>query len=208
MDLIKKYFPKLTDEQYEKFARLNELYPEWNAKINVISRKDVDQLNVRHVLHSLAIANFIKFRTGARILDLGTGGGFPGIPLAIFFPNVDFVMIDGTLKKIRVVREIAEALGLTNVEAYQKRAEEWKDGKFDFVVTRAVARQNKIFEWSIPLIKNTHNHPIPNGIIALKGGDLEAEIKELPKKSYTELLPIDFFEEEFFETKFIVYTQG
>ena len=208
MELIKKYFPKISEDKLEKFSKLNELYPEWNAKINVISRKDIDQLDVRHVLHSLAIVKFVKFRAGSRILDLGTGGGFPGIPLAIFFPEVEFVMIDGTLKKIKVVREVAEALGLKNVQAHQKRAEEWKDGRFDFVVTRAVARQIKIFQWSIPLIKTQHNHPIPNGIIALKGGDLEGEILELPKKSYTELLPIDFFEEKFFETKSIVYTQG
>jgi len=193
MDLIKKYFPDLTEEQYAQFEQLPELYEEWNAKINVVSRKDIDQLPIRHVLHSLAIAKFVKFRSNASVMDLGTG---------------NFTLIDGTAKKILVVNEVANALGLKNVKALQYRAEEWKGEKFDFVVTRAVAKVLKLHEWSIPLIKRNHVHASPNGIIALKGGDLEAEILELPKKSYTELIPIDFFDDPFFETKSIIYVQG
>ena len=138
MDLIKKYFPKITDEQFAQFNQLPELYEDWNSKINVVSRKDIDQLPVRHVLHSLAITKFVKFRSGTSIMDLGCGGGFPGIPLAILFPQTNFTLIDGTLKKIKVVQEVAEAIGLQNVVAKQARAEEWKGEKFDFIVTRAV----------------------------------------------------------------------
>ncbi len=208
MDLIKKYFPEITDDQAIQFAQLPDLYEEWNAKINVVSRKDIEQLPTRHVLHSLAIAKFVKFRSNASILDLGTGGGFPGIPLAILYPNVNFTLIDGTAKKILVVNEVANALGLKNVKAMQYRAEEWKGEKFDYVVTRAVAKVAKLYEWAIPLIKRNHVHASPNGIIALKGGNLEAEILELPKKSYTELIPIDFFDDPFFDEKSIVYVQG
>lgn len=192
----------------DQLGQLKELYAEWNSKINVISRKDMDNFYERHVLHSLAIAKFVSFQPGAQILDLGTGGGFPGIPLAILFPETEFTLIDGTLKKIKVVQEVAEALDLKNVTAHQKRVEEWKGHKFDFVVTRAVAPILKLYNWSLPIIKRQHFHATPNGIIALKGGELDDEIKELPKKSYTELLPLDFFEEEFFETKAIVYVQG
>lgn len=208
MEILKKYFPKLTEEQLAQFAQLPDLYEDWNSKINVVSRKDIDQLPIRHVLHSLAICKFIKFRSGTSIMDLGCGGGFPGIPLAIMFPQTQFTLIDGTLKKINVVNEVAQALGLQNVTAQQKRAEEWKGEKFDFIITRAVAKIVKLYEWGIPLLKNKHYHPTPNGIIALKGGNLIEEIKELPKGSYTELIPIDFFDEEYFEEKSIVYVQG
>ncbi len=192
----------------EQLGQLKELYAEWNSKINVISRKDMDNFYERHVLHSLAITEFVTFLPGAQVLDLGTGGGFPGIPLAILFPETEFTLIDGTLKKIKVVKEIAEALQLQNITAQQKRVEEWKGHKFDFVVTRAVAPLLKLYYWSVPIIKKQHFHATPNGIIALKGGDLIDEIKELPKKSYAELIPIDFYEEAFFETKAIVYVQG
>ena len=208
MDFLKKHFPKITDEQMAQFNQLPELYADWNSKINVVSRKDIDQLPIRHVLHSLAITKFVKFRSGTSIMDLGCGGGFPGIPLAILFPQTNFTLIDGTLKKINVVNEVVDAIGLQNVTAKQCRAEEWKGEKFDFIVTRAVAKLIKLYEWSMPLLKKQHYHPTPNGVIALKGGDLIAEIKELPKKSYTELIPINFFEDEYFEEKSIVYVQG
>jgi len=209
MDQILKYFPNLTEEQKNQFAQLGDLYKEWNAKINVISRKDIENLYEKHVLHSLTLTKLVHFKDDSDILDLGTGGGFPGIPLAIFFPNVNFTMIDGTKKKITVVQEVAKVLGLKNVNAQQMRAEEMKKVKFDFVVTRAVATLDKLMLWSRRLIKKEHIHAIPNGLIALKGGNLKAEIKLLPKRDYTETYAIsDFVEGEFFETKFIVYVQG
>ena len=209
MDQILKYFPNLSEEQKNQFAQLGDLYTEWNAKINVISRKDIENLYEKHVLHSLTLTKLVHFKDNADILDLGTGGGFPGIPLAILFPNVNFTMIDGTKKKITVVQEVANSLGLKNVKAQQMRAEEMKGVKFDFVVTRAVATLDKLMLWSRRLIKNQHLHAIPNGLIALKGGNLRDEIKLLPKKDYTEIYSIsDFVEGEFFETKNIVYVQG
>ncbi|MEZ4918821.1 MAG: 16S rRNA (guanine(527)-N(7))-methyltransferase RsmG [Saprospiraceae bacterium] len=212
MELIKKYFPDLTEEMLDQLGQLPELYKEWNSKINVISRTDIENLEERHILHSLVIALIIDFKPGAKVLDLGTGGGFPGIPLAIIFPETKFRLIDGTGKKIRVVQEICAALGLTNVEATQIRAEELKPAKsFDFVVTRAVATLDKLLPWCQRLLHDKHSHIYPNGIFALKGGNLRAEIKSLPGKGsdYVEVFPIsDFFEEEFFEEKSIVYVQG
>lgn len=207
MDQILSYFPVLNDTQQKQFSQLGDLYKEWNQKINVISRKDIDNLYVRHVLHSLAIPPVVRFRDGADILDLGTGGGFPGIPLAILYPNVNFTLIDGTRKKISVVQEVVDAIGLKNVTARQIRAEELK-GKFDFVVTRAVARLDKLIGWSQRLIKNTERHAIPNGILALKGGNVEAEAKDIPKGNYVEIYPInDFFSEEEFNEKYVIYVQ-
>lgn len=207
MDKILSYFPDLTETQQKQFSQLGELYKDWNQKINVISRKDIDNLYVRHVLHSLAIPPVVRFRTGADILDLGTGGGFPGIPLAILYPEVNFTLIDGTRKKIHVVQEVVDALGLKNVTARQVRAEELK-AKFDFVVTRAVARLDKLILWSQRLIKNTEKHAIPNGILALKGGDVESEAKDIPKGNYVEIYPInDFFKEEEFNEKYVIYVQ-
>lgn len=209
MEILQKYFPKLSEKQLQQFAQLKPLYEEWNQKINVISRKDIDNLEDRHILHSLAIVSVVRFRTGAQILDLGTGGGFPGIPLAIFYPNVQFKLIDGTGKKIRVANEIIEALGLKNVTAEQVRAEELKKQKFDFVVCRAVASLEKLRLWSARLLKRKQNHALPNGLLTLKGGDIESEIKELPKGEYVEAYPIpDFFEEAIFEDKYVVYVQG
>jgi len=208
MEIIHKYFPKLTDKQQEQFTKLAPLYQDWNQKINVISRKDIENIYDHHVLHSLAIAAVIRFRAGSEILDLGTGGGFPGIPLAILFPETKFTLIDGTLKKIKVVQAAIEGLGLENVEAMQMRAEELKKRRFDFIVTRAVARLPQLMQWSERLMKSKHVHPLPNGLIALKGGRVQAEIKELPKGHYAELYPInDFFDEEYFEEKFVVYVQ-
>ena len=207
MDKILSYFPDLTETQQKQFGQLGELYKDWNQKINVISRKDIDNLYVRHVLHSLAIPPVVRFRTGADILDLGTGGGFPGIPLAILYPEVNFTLIDGTRKKIFVVQEVVDALGLKNVTARQIRAEEIK-AKFDFVVTRAVARLDKLILWSQRLIKNTEKHAIPNGILALKGGDVQSEAKDIPKGNYVEIYPInDFFKEEEFNDKYVIYVQ-
>ena len=212
MELIVKYFPDLTAEQRAHFERLTPLYQDWNAKINVISRQDIENLEERHVLHSLAIAKVLQFKPEAQVLDLGTGGGFPGIPLAIMFPDTKFTLVDGTGKKIRVVQEVALALGLKNVTALHARVEELKmNGQFDFVLSRGVAPLDKLLVWSQRLMKKKHVHVYPNGILALKGGDLRGEIKALPGKgeSYTEIFAIrDFFGEEFFKDKYVVYVQG
>ncbi len=208
-DLISRYFPDLTDRQREQFSALDELYREWNARINVISRKDIDNLYVHHVLHSLAIAKVTRFLPEAKILDLGTGGGFPGIPLAILFPETDFHLIDGTAKKIRVCNEVATALDLTNCRADQQRAEELKRPEYDFVVTRAVARMEKLSEWSLRLITRKQRHALPNGILALKGKGLKEEMQALPKKAYLEEYPIaEWFDDPFYEAKAVVYLQG
>ncbi len=212
MELIKKYFPKLSAEQLAQFEQLEPLYREWNDKINVISRQDIENLTERHVLHSLAIARVIGFGPDAQVLDLGTGGGFPGIPLAIFFPETNFTLVDGTGKKIKVVQEVAEALGLKNVTAIHSRVEDLKmNGQFDFVLSRGVAPIDKLLVWGQKFLKKKHFHALPNGILALKGGDLRAEIKALPGKgkNYSDIFKIkDFFTEQFFEEKSVVYVQG
>lgn len=207
IELLLKYFPKLTGQQQQQLAQLGPFYREWNQKINVISRKDIDNLYAHHILHSLAIARLIHFAPGAEILDLGTGGGFPGIPLAIFFPQVKFTLIDGTRKKVMVVEEAVNALGLTNVRPRHIRAEELKQ-KFDFVASRAVASLDKLVEWSFPRIKAKQQHALPNGLITLKGGDIETEIKALPRGAYTEVYALsDFFEEQYYQEKYIIYVQ-
>lgn len=209
MTEILKYFPKLTLEQQNQFAALLPLYTEWNEKINVVSRKDIENLNLHHVLHSLAIAKTTGFKEGSRILDLGTGGGFPGIPLAILYPSVSFLLVDSTAKKIRVVQEVATALGLKNVEAQHIRVEDIKGVQFDFVVTRAVTSLDQLFRWSRRLIKNKHINALPNGILALKGGNIREEVKALGKGQYVEITNISkFFEEEYFEEKVVAYVQG
>jgi 16S rRNA (guanine527-N7)-methyltransferase len=212
MKEIKKYFPELTEAQIAQFSQLQDLYADWNSKINVISRQDIENIYERHVLHSLAIAKHFQFKSEAKILDLGTGGGFPGIPLAIMFPDVQFTLADSIGKKIKVAQEIAAAIQLENVTAFHSRAEELKMvGQFDFVVTRAVAPLSQLLQWSQKLLKKKHFHAYPNGIIALKGGNLRGEIIELPGKGldYTEIFPINkFFNEPFFEEKCIVYVQG
>ena len=203
MELINKYFPNITNEQRERFAALDALYRDWNSKINVISRKDIDNLYEHHILHSLGIAKLIAFKSGSRIMDLGTGGGFPGIPLAIMFPDVQFHLVDSIGKKIRVCDEVRTALGLTNVTTEWSRAENVKD-KFDFVVSRAVmplADLVKLIRKNIA--KESHN-AMPNGLICLKGGELANEV--MPMKSHTLITDLsDYFEEEFFETKKVVY---
>ncbi len=202
MEEILKYFPDLTENQIEQFRKLEALYLDWNAKINVISRKDIDQLYVKHVLHSLAIAKIQKFESGTYVLDVGTGGGFPGIPLAILFPETRFYLIDVILKKINVVKAVAEAIGLKNVKAEQLRAENVK-GDFDFIVSRAVTNMPDFFSWVKDKIKKQNKHELKNGILYLKGGDLTEELKDFPKA--TEYAIADFFDDEFFETKKVVH---
>ena len=202
MDEILKYFPNLTDIQKEQFAKLDFLYHDWNAKINVISRKDIDELYTKHVLHSLGIAKIIKFEPGTYVLDVGTGGGFPGIPLAILFPETRFFLIDVIAKKIKVVQAVAEALELKNVKAEQLRAELVK-GDFDFIVSRAVTNMPDFVSWIKDKIKKKSKHELKNGILYLKGGDLTEELKDFPKA--TEYNLSDYFEGEFFETKKVVH---
>ncbi|RAR47779.1 16S rRNA (guanine(527)-N(7))-methyltransferase RsmG [Flavobacterium lacus] len=202
MEEILKYFPNLSENQVLQFEKLGELYPEWNAKINVISRKDIDELYVKHVLHSLGIAKVMEFQPKSTVLDVGTGGGFPGIPLAILFPETRFYLIDVIAKKIKVVNEVATALGLKNVKAEQLRAENVK-GDFDFIVSRAVTNMPDFVSWIKDKIKKQNNHELKNGILYLKGGDLTEELKDFPKA--TEYNLSDYFSEEFFETKKVVH---
>jgi 16S rRNA (guanine527-N7)-methyltransferase len=203
MELILKYFPDLTDVQREKFTQLEALYQDWNSKVNVISRQDIDTLYERHVLHSLGIAKVIQFKSGTSVLDVGTGGGFPGIPLAIMFPDTQFHLVDSIGKKIRVVQEIAAALDLQNVKAEQIRAEKLED-TYEFVVSRAVTRMAPFVGWVRKNISRNSFHPLRNGILYLKGGDLTEELGELPMKTRSYELS-NYFKEEFFETKKVVY---
>ncbi len=203
-ELIFEYFPKLTDLQKEQFIKLEELYKDWNQKINVVSRKDVDLLYERHVLHSLSIAKIIEFKPGARLMDVGTGGGFPGIPLAIMFPLSSFYLVDSIAKKVKVVQEVIDGLGLKNVRTEQIRMEEVNE-QFDFVLNRAVAPLSTLIHWTKDKYIPNWNHSLKNGIISLKGGDLSEEIKEAEIKKYKIFEMKDIFEGEFFETKKIVY---
>lgn len=203
MDLILKYFPNLSDLQHTQFAKLKELYEDWNSKINVISRKDMDNFYEHHVLHSLAIAHEIKFRDGSRILDLGTGGGFPGIPLAIMFPECQFKMIDRTGKKIRVVNEVAQAIGLKNVVAEQLSGEEEK-AQYDFVVSRAVMPLPDLMKIVKKNVGKEQRNSLPNGVICLKGGNVEGEMR--PFKKIAEATEItNWFDEDWFKEKFVIY---
>lgn len=203
MDIIKKYFPNITELQAEQFAQLEALYNDWNAKINVISRKDIQNLYEHHVLHSLGIAKIINFKDGTNVMDLGTGGGFPGIPLAILFPEVSFHLVDSIGKKVRVASEVANAIGLKNVRFSHARAEEIKD-KYDFVVTRAVMPMVDLVKVARKNIDKEQHNALPNGIIALKGGELAGEIASMQGISTVWNLS-DFFEEEFFQTKKVVH---
>ncbi len=202
MDKIRKYFPNIIKSQYAKFEALKDVYTNWNAQINVISRKDIDELYVKHVLHSLGIAKVQAFNSGTKILDIGTGGGFPGIPLAILFPKADFYLVDSIGKKIKVVNEVVNELKLTNVKAAHIRAEK-VDDKFDFIVSRAVTNMNDFVKWTRNKVDKNSKHKLKNGILYLKGGDLSQELKNFPKASLFNLS--DFFEEEFFETKKVVH---
>lgn len=202
MDEILKYFPDLTPKQIEQFAKMEELYKDWNLKINVVSRRDIDELYLRHVLHSLGIAMIMSFEPGAKVLDVGTGGGFPGIPLAVLFPETQFHLVDSIGKKIKVVDEVVAGLGLTNVKTTHGRAEEVK-GKYDFVVSRAVAQMETFVRWVNKKTHNNHQHAFANGILYLKGGDLTEELQDYPE---AEVIPLnEVFDEEFFDTKSVVY---
>lgn len=203
MQIIDKYFPQLSQKQREQFQNLDALYREWNDKINVISRKDIDNLYEHHVVHSLAIARIVRFRPATTVLDFGTGGGFPGIPLAIFFPECRFRLIDGTGKKVNVAAEIAKAIGLENVETAHERGEDEK-GKFDFIVSRAVMPLPDLARIVRKNISKNQHNSIANGIITLKGGDLTAELR--PFHKIAEVTPVSqFFDEEWFKTKQVVY---
>ncbi len=202
MEEILEQFPNLTDNQILQFEKLEALYNDWNAKINVISRKDIDELYTKHVLHSLAIAKIQPFEGGTSILDVGTGGGFPGIPLAILFPETRFYLIDVILKKINVVKAVVEALALKNVKAEQIRAENVK-GDYDFIVSRAVTNMPDFVFWIKDKIKKQNKHVLKNGILYLKGGDLTEELKDFPEA--TEYNIADFFKDDFFETKKVVH---
>jgi 16S rRNA (guanine527-N7)-methyltransferase len=202
-EIISDYFPHLSLRQKEQFAGLGPLYRDWNEKINVISRKDIDNLYDNHVLHSLGIAKVVSFQPGAEILDVGTGGGFPGIPLAILFPDAQFHLVDSIGKKVNVVRNIAETIGLKNVKAEQVRAEEIKH-QYDFIISRAVTRMNEFYGWVSRKSKPDSRHALDNGILYLKGGDVDEELKMLGKP-YAVYNLSDFFKGEFFETKRVVF---
>ena len=202
MKIIKKYFPNLTELQVSQFEKLEELYKDWNSKINVISRKDIDELYLRHVLHSLGIAKVQEFKSGSKVLDVGTGGGFPGIPLAILFPETEFQLVDSIGKKIKVVQGVAEALELKNLKADHMRAEKVK-GEFDFIVSRAVTTMPDFVKWVRKKIAKKSNHDLRNGILYLKGGDLTEELSVFQTTTLYNLS--DFFDEDFFETKKVVH---
>ena len=205
LDLILKYFPDLTVKQKNQFNQLQSLYKEWNAQINVISRKDIDELYTRHVLHSLGIAKVIQFKAGTSIMDVGTGGGFPGIPLAILFPNSNFYLVDTIGKKIKVVNAVAKALALQNVEGVQKRAEKVKF-EFDFIISRADTYLPKFNNWIKGKFSNESFNDLPNGLLYLKGGDLLEELKEAGKP-YKSFDLKNYFSEDFFETKKVIYLE-
>ena len=202
MQLIRKYFQDITEEQITQFDKLDSLYKEWNSKINVISRKDIDELYLRHVLHSLGIAKVISFQPNSKILDVGTGGGFPGIPLAIMFPESQFYLVDSISKKIKVVDEVVKGLGLTNVKTFHSRVEDIDD-QFDFIVSRAVTSMPIFVGWVKNKIAKVQQSDLKNGILYLKGGDLTEELKDY--KTITQYNLSDYFNEEFFETKKVVH---
>ncbi len=202
MEIISHYFKGLSSEQIQQFSKLDDLYKTWNSQINVISRKDIDELYLRHVLHSLGIAKVQKFQQGSHILDVGTGGGFPGIPLAILFPESNFYLVDSIGKKIKVVKAVTETLGLKNVKSEHGRAEKVK-GTFDFIVSRAVTNMDDFVKWTRKKIAKKQNHELKNGILYLKGGDLSNELQNFPKATIYNLS--DYFVEDFFETKKVVH---
>lgn len=205
MQIIEKYFPELTKKQKQQFSQLEELYKLWNDQINVISRKDTENFYERHVLHSLGIAKVMPFADSSKILDIGTGGGFPGIPLAILFPDCEFTLVDSIGKKIKVVTEVASALGLTNVTGIHERAEKIQ-GKFDFIVSRAVTAMPAFLNWTKGKISSENRNNLPNGILYLKGGDLEEELKPV-QQAVTIYNLSDYFSEDFFETKKVVHVR-
>ena len=207
MEYILKYFSDFTEAQIKQFSALEALYKEWNEKINVISRKDIEYLYLKHVLHSLGIAAAFNFVDGTSVIDIGTGGGFPGIPLAIYFPNIQFHLVDSIGKKLKVVQEISSALELKNVTVEHKRAEEIKNQKFDFAVSRAVAPLKDLWKWSKPLLNKKSNNDFVNGLICLKGGDLSSEISESGLRP-NQISLIEIFNEEYFQEKFLLYVKN
>lgn len=202
MELILKYFPNLTQDQINKFEKLEALYQDWNLKINVVSRKDIDELYLRHVVHSLAIAKVIEFKDGSKLMDVGTGGGFPGIPLAIMFPECSFHLVDSIAKKLKVVNEVVTGLGLTNVKTTHSRVEAIDD-TYDFIISRAVAAMPTFVHWVKGKIAKEQKHELKNGIIYLKGGDLTEELKDYRTTTIYDLK--DFYEEDFYDTKKVVH---
>jgi 16S rRNA (guanine527-N7)-methyltransferase len=204
MDVILKYFSDFTPKQVEQFTALEALYKDWNEKINVISRKDIDSLYLKHVLHSLSIAAIVAFKPGITVIDIGTGGGFPGIPLAIFFPEVQFHLVDSIAKKLKVVEGVAESIGLTNVTTQHTRAEEIKTRKFDFAVSRAVAPLKDLWRWAGPLLKKGNEMEIKNGLVCLKGGDLAKEISDSGLRPRIASIE-EIFREEYFKEKYILH---
>jgi 16S rRNA (guanine527-N7)-methyltransferase len=204
LELILKYFDDFTDAQLQQFAALEGLYTEWNAKINVISRKDIDSIYLHHVLHSLSIAAIAGFQPGMQVIDIGCGGGFPGVPLAIFFPQVKFHLVDSIAKKLKVVEAVCEAAGIRNITTQHTRAEEIKNRKFDYAVSRAVAPLKELWKWASPLLKKDHTHTPPNGLICLKGGDLSQEIYESALRP--RMIPVTkLFPEAYFEEKYVLH---
>ena len=211
MQIIEEYITGLSAEQTSQLEQLGPLYREWNDRINVVSRKDIDQLYKHHVLHSLALTRLLSLKPGSRILDLGCGGGFPGIPLAVMYPEVEFVLVDGRGKKITVVNEVAQSLGLKNTTGLHTRVEDFKAGRnsFDFVVTRAVAQLPQLWSWARPMLAQNDQHSIPNGLVAWKGGNaqsMKTELSSLHRSVYREVFPIrEWFKDEYFWEKFLVY---
>lgn len=206
MDFILKYFPQLTNKQIEQFASLGRVYTEWNEKINVISRKDVENLYERHILHSLSIAKFTTFRNATKVMDLGTGGGFPGVPLAILYPDCRFHLVDSIAKKLKVIDAVKEEVGLTNLYTFHSRAEDMAF-QYDFVVSRAVAPLSDLLKWSKGKYLPKHLNEIHNGLICLKGGKVDEEIAEAAPNRHQKVAISTYFEEEFFKDKFIVYAK-
>lgn len=206
--MLLNYFPELTANQLEQFQALTELYKDWNKKVNLISRQDIGNLHERHFLHALALTRVIQFKAGTEIMDLGTGGGLPGIPLAIYFPEAFFTLVDSKTKKAKVTQQIVRSLGLSNVLVENCRAEEMKR-KFDFIVCRGVARMDKLYLWTRSKFKKKHRNVLPNGLLAMKGGNPKNEIDLLPKYEYTEVYKIDsMFDLEYYHQKYILYVQS
>lgn len=205
--LLEKYFPEIEPIQKERLIRLPEIYKAWNEKVNLVSRKDVHNIGLHHILHSMTLMKYMNFKPGTKVLDLGTGGGFPGIPLSILMPDVDFLLIDGTLKKIKVVQDVILKLNLQNVSARQVRAEELK-GQFDYVITRAVASMTQLVIWCSHLITPKGNNALPNGLIAYKGGDVNRELKNLTSSYFYDVMELsEKFHESWFQEKYLVYLQ-
>lgn len=204
MEYLLKYFPGLTQKQIHEFSQLQKIYAEWNEKINVISRKDIENLYLRHVLHSLAIAKFVDFKSATKIMDLGTGGGFPGVPLAILFPDARFHLVDSIGKKLKVIEAVKDELQLRNIFTFHSRAEEM-DFKYDFVVSRAVAPLSELLKWTTGKYSAHNHHEIRNGLICLKGGNIAEELSMVPKAKKTPLS--DFYQEDFFKDKYVVYVR-